>query len=376
MSCAARTWWSCSIPPPDLARFDLDVSRFIRDADDLDVQVFWREVRAGERPNPDQPSGTAPRRAELCPVPVNVFREFARKRRAFRWDVLERQWGPAPPRTILPGQIFLIPADQGGYTALTGWDAESTVPVTPVPSQTEQTFEANDDDGPSQSGWQRIGDHADEVTAEVTRLADALELPDVLGVATKTAGRWHDRGKAQAVFEDAIADGPPGRGERPEAWRGCRDLAKAPKPFWQGYSRNHFRHELATGLAMLQAGLPDLVVYLATAHHGKVRLSIRSLPNEHRPSDPTQPFARGVWEGDPLPVTDLGGGIIAPAVTLHLEAMTIGLTNRGQPSWTERMVRLRDAHGPFVLAFLEAVLRAADMRASRAHAHWGGESYA
>jgi len=36
----------------------------------------------------------------------------------------------------------------------------------------------------------------------------------------------------------------------------------------------------------------------------------------------------------------------------------------GLPSWTERVLALRDSVGPFRLAFLETLLRAADERAS------------
>ena len=43
------------------------------------------------------------------------------------------------------------------------------------------------------------------------------------------------------------------------------------------------------------------------------------------------------------------------------------LDGDGNPSWAERMMRLRDRAdlGPFRLAYLEAVLRAADRRASK-----------
>lgn len=147
---------------------------------------------------------------------------------------------------------------------------------------------------------------------------------------------------------------------------------------WKHYSRRHFRHELASALAALLAPdgqIPDerrdLIAYLVAAHHGKVRLSIRSLPNETRPdsdgSGVQRRFARGVWDSDVLPETDLGG-VTAPAVTLSLEPMELGLCEQppfaGQPSWAERMLRLRDAIGPFRVAYLEAILRAADMRAS------------
>jgi CRISPR-associated endonuclease/helicase Cas3 len=151
-------------------------------------------------------------------------------------------------------------------------------------------------------------------------------------------------------------------------------LAKAPRHFWKkSYSRKHFRHELATALAMLQAGLSPLATYLAAAHHGKVRLSIRSLPHEKHPPEPRVRFARGVWDLDALPETDLGGWVNAPAVDLSLEPMELGIGSNGQPSWAERVLRLRDDPqlGIFRMGFLEAILRAADWRASEAHRRRG-----
>jgi CRISPR-associated endonuclease/helicase Cas3 len=48
--------------------------------------------------------------------------------------------------------------------------------------------------------------------------------------------------------------------------------------------------------------------------------------------------------------------------------MELGLCEQppfeNQPSWAERMLRLRERLGPFRLAFLEALLRSADERAS------------
>ena len=80
-------------------------------------------------------------------------------------------------------------------------------------------------------------------------------------------------------------------------------------------------------------------------------------------------FARGIWDDDELPATELGGGVTAPAARLSLEPMELGLCEQppfaGRPSWAERMIGLRDALGPFRLAYLDGILRAADMRASR-----------
>ena len=69
-----------------------------------------------------------------------------------------------------------------------------------------------------------------------------------------------------------------------------------------------------------------------------------------------------------LAETDLGDSVSAPAVTLSLELMEIGLCEAppfiGQPSWADRMIRLRDTLGPFKLGFLKHSFVRADERAS------------
>jgi CRISPR-associated endonuclease/helicase Cas3 len=357
---------------PDLAGNDIDISRFIRDDQELDVQVFWRAMDKEQPPSPDDENGQAPRREELCAVPFYRFRDdFLRKGKdAYRWDALERRWAKADADAVIPGLMFLIPIDQGGYDPLTGWEPSSDRPVEPIRSEQPPLPEGNDDDLPSQNFWQSIAEHANDVVVETIEIANKLGLDNELRQAVEIAARWHDRGKAHPIFQDAINDGRPGEIERLESWRGRRDLAKAPKPYWKkSYLRKHFRHELATALAMLQANLSPLATYLAAAHHGKVRLSIRSLPDETRPVDAGMRFARGIWDGDVLPETELGSGTIASAVTLSLEPMELGIGRNGQPSWAERVLRLRDdlQLGIFRLAFLEGVLRAADWRASDAH---------
>jgi CRISPR-associated endonuclease/helicase Cas3 len=361
---------------PDLAGNDIDIARFIRDGRELDVQVFWREVAAGKVPSPDEDSGKVPRREELCSVPCYKFRDYilTQKKLAYRWDFLERQWQPATAEMVFPGQVFLIRADQGGYDVRMGWNPSSKGWVAPIPDSDRQEGEWYDGDRPSQDTWQTIADHSIEVVAEVAKIADSLGFTPEWQKIIEAAARWHDRGKAHSVFQAAIYDEEAAERIRPEAWRGRGDLAKAPKHFWKrSYSRPHFRHELATALAMLQAGISPVAAYLAAAHHGKVRLSIRSLPDERHPSEPKTRFARGVWDGDRLPETDLGGWVIAPAVELSLEPMELGTGSNSQPSWAERVLRLRDDPqlGIFRLAFLEAVLRAADWRASEAHRRKG-----
>jgi CRISPR-associated endonuclease/helicase Cas3 len=89
------------------------------------------------------------------------------------------------------------------------------------------------------------------------------------------------------------------------------------------------------------------------------------MPDEYRPSDDGTRFARGVWDGDEIPETDLGGGVTLPATFIDLSFMELGEGPNG-PSWLSRTLKLRDRPdlGPFRLSFLEALMKAADERAS------------
>ncbi len=355
---------------PDLAGNDIDVSRFIRSTEEFDVQVFWRTLRQ-KTPDP-QTDGRAPSRQELCRVPVSDFRAFAKKKgvqdSVWRWDTLDRRWVTVREQDIYPGQTFLVSTSTGGYSADIGWNPDSKS-VDELPGPTTSPEALDDDPASELPVWQSIAQHTDDVLHELEHILSALPIDNDLRTFLQTAARWHDRGKAHPVFQEAIVDGNEDP-KRPSGWNGRRDVGKAPgrrsrSTFWRPYTRPHFRHELASALAMLAANIDDLSVYLAAAHHGKVRLSIRSLPGEHSPADdPCRLFARGIWDGDSLPETDLGGGVIAPEVALSLECMQLGRSESGVPSWTERMLKLRDHYGVFRLAFLEALLRAADMRAS------------
>ncbi len=356
---------------PDLSGYDLDISPYVREGDDLTVLLFWRDW-SGHEPKDEPP----PRREELCPAPIGdvnrwieilkdaaenaIFIENPLGRGAERWTVRK------PGARLRPGQTLMLAAALGGYTTESGFDADSKTHVEPLPAPAVQDGVARGDAAPgaatgddpgSNTGGRTVvlSDHLDHVAAAARSLAAALGLPENLAEALEYAGAWHDVGKAHPEF--ALRRGQPA---------GAAFLAKGgPAPKEKG--RRYFRHELASALAFLaqheSATQADLVAYLIASHHGKVRLGLRALPGE-RASPPEARIARGVQDGDVLPRVTWTSGASAETI-LDLGLMVLG-GEGGRPSWAARMQRLLAAYGPFRLAYLEALLRMADWRASKA----------
>lgn len=406
---------------PDLTGADLDISRYIRSGDERDCTVAWVEV-PGDGPS----SVPQPPREALCPVPFLRARAWLfgdkgeRLRggvRAWVWDWIDGAWVIATRGALLPGRTVLVAAEVGGYDPTRGFDPAISGAVSPVaptvrPSPEDEADASQDGEPQSEYRYKTIATHGGEVATEATRIATALGLPARYRDALRLAGLWHDLGKAHPAFQGSIR-----APDRPE--RG--DLAKAPNGAWPrvdlyrdrttGERRPGFRHELASALALFavleahrpdhpallgpwaeilgappapRSGAPtaaereilslsdpsqfDLVAYLVASHHGKVRASLHAAPvdQEYRARDGRGPPIRGVREGDRLPPTRLdAAGPALPGLELTLEPAAMGLSPRTGRSWGERVSGLLSAEGPFVLAFLEACLRAADVRASR-----------
>jgi CRISPR-associated endonuclease/helicase Cas3 len=342
---------------------------------------------------------------------------------AYHFDHLDGEWrslGKKDAATVVPGQMFWIPADQGGYFRDTGWSPGAgalpaglllPVPDAPPRSRWRRPEGAYDSDEWSVCGWRTVAQHTDEVVRQLASLLvpeHDLPLTEALRQALTVAARWHDWGKMHPVFQSGIADEidhPEDRTSMPEDQRRkvprptsfalCDAVAKAPDEFWQRYSRvtrphtpegdqeqrrtvRRFRHELASVLGVItlrsEGRLPPdwkvltaqqqvVALYVIVAHHGKVRMSVRTMPDEApAPPEPGRLFAAGLWDGDTLPAADLGLSEAVEPVVLRLAPMRLGSPD----SWSASVLRLRDSPelGPLRLAYLEAVLRAADCRAS------------
>ena len=347
---------------PDICGQDLDVSRYIRDGDDNDAQFFWRDIANDASPTRDD---KPPQRIELCRVSIGDAAKFFEKKttRAWRWNPLEKNWETAEkPR---PGGVYLVTTASGGYNDALGWTGDPKDKPTPRPPNDGEN-ETNDGDPDTYTcSWQLIAEHTKLVIEATDALTAALVLDDRHKATLHTAALWHDVGKAHKEFQKALRDG---EHQPPDANALYAKSKNRPKPYNAAKPYRSLRHELASALAWLLKGPVDaerdLVVYLIAAHHGKVRLSIRSLPEETgNPKTPDALYARGVWQDDILPAVSLGE-FTTPEITLDLSCMKMGEGEHG-PSWLARTVALRDRLGPFRVAFLETLLRAADARASR-----------
>lgn len=349
----------------DLSGNDLDVSRYIRDGDDTDVSFFWRNLE-DKRPANDL---KAPVADELCRVSIGQARDFASssKTTVWRFDTVDGAWRKVekwnPPR---PGETLLVDSTSGGYTPELGFIGATKGKVDPVPdlsadNETSALEQLAEDPRTFVGSWMTLAEHSNDVVDAVTALADAFGLQESWRRWLMEAARWHDVGKAHQTFQKMLltpekgSDAPPA--DPDTIW--AKSDHRRGKP-----ERPYFRHELASALAYLAESAPsrdtNAVAYLIAAHHGKVRMSIRSIPAEEPPADGGL-FARGIHQGDTLPELALDENTTLSATTLDLTPMRIGPN-----SWLERCLELRDAAdlGPFRLALLESLLRIADQRAS------------
>ncbi len=352
--------------PPGLGGADIDITPWVGDREEMTVLVAWG------------PAGD-----ELCPVPLHAAHPGSTPYGI--WDQVDGRWRRCLQADIRPGAVLLADAAAGGYLADRGWSPRSNAAVPAATVRYAATQDAVDRDPASFTGcWVDLRTHLADTERELRALTEDWRFglaPDDSSAglaldqleAAALAARFHDLGKAFVHFQNRLREGVTGRPAGDGPW------AKSTGRSRRNTYRPYLRHELMTALALLHpdcrllAGFsePDLVVYLAAAHHGKVRLRVGWMPGE---SGHDPPRIMGVQDGDELPRLTLWDGAEVPALTLDTALLGLaadggaasGGAANGPRSWAARMRALyeRTEVGPFRLAFLETLVRIADWRAS------------
>jgi len=308
------------------AQGDIDISPYLRVGDMRDVSLLWRA-----EPNPAM---APPEDSELCSVPLLALRQ----RHPTVWMHRVDRWMEISSGELPVGSVAAVACSAGGYDPQLGWLPAALAEVDPIAVPAAAMEEENRRSFAFKVAVtlpQHLSDACQEATALCRALSVAPELAEVL-----IRSAWlHDIGKAHPVFQATMRANGCGEGQ----W------AKAPG-LGSRHERPGFRHEVASALAALQLGEADLVAYLLMSHHGKVRLRLDPFPWQ----DDDDPL-HGVIDGEQLPAVE---GVCA-AIALNYPPMALGR------DWSAIARRLVRTYGPFRLAWLEALIREADARASR-----------
>ena len=357
---------------PDLDGADLDIAPYVRDADDLDVQLAWATW------DPAEPDGRPPAQAKApaaewrCRVPLGGLADLVKKGvPVWRLDQVLGRWARVSARQpARPGEALVVAAEAGGYDPGSGFDPAVKRPVPDSPplvwiaDPATGTEDAYQDDSASvaQRQWVSLERHSEETRDQARALLAVLRpiLPGGIADTVVTAAYVHDVGKCHRTWQDALrALATPDRRAEIDAAPPWAKSATDGRLVFDGGVR--FRHELAS-LLLLDGPLRDLLStvesvdlarYLVLAHHGKLRVQVRE------PGDADPDVLLGLRRHETVAVPALLG---QPAGELRVDLDQFALG--GQRSWTRTALGLRDTYGPFVLAYLETVVRIADWRAS------------
>lgn len=218
-------------------------------------------------------------------------------------------------------------------------------------------FTDDDDTSARSTVMVTLDNHLADVASRTLGSATALGLPTTLAEDLALAARLHDLGKADPRFQALLNGGDALAAARAGLLAKSPRLPRSAAAAQIAHRRSGYpvgaRHELLSARlaegAIAGAHNPALVLHLIGAHHGRCR-----------------PFAPVVTDDKPLNVsTTLDGRMLSAATDTGLERLDSGVP--------ERFWSLVKQYGWWGLAYLEAIVRLADHRASETPAT-GGKS--
>ena len=368
----------------------MDIAPYVRDADDLDAAARLGDLDAGRQGRAPARRCQGPGGRVPLPGPARRGRtKLAKDRpvwRLTRW----RARGPGSPQQpqsrARPGEVLLVIAADGGYDPDTGFDPAARSPVPGQPGAATPKIDGARPDGtprirygqptpasvPAAVTGQSLDQHSERGPRPGRRAARSHARPGICRTGppqppsppptcTMPARRTRS-GRTRCA---------PGRQtrRRPRSHAGRRGPSPAATARLQFAGGVAFRHELAS-LLLLDGPLracwptspdPDLTRYLVLAHHGKLRVQVRD-PGDLAVLPPARPRRTRSSGLSRARRRDIPAVLGQPAATLTVDLDQFQLG--GDRSWTRTALGLRDRYGPFVLAYLETLVRVADWRAS------------
>ncbi|MDR1999721.1 MAG: CRISPR-associated helicase Cas3' [Frankiaceae bacterium] len=359
----------------DLSGHDLDVAPYIRDTEDLSVQLCWANWPGTappedfKRPQPDY----------RCRIPVGEVKKLvAAGKEVWHFDPMAGRWQLIDKRRVRPGEVLVLKADQGGYREETGFDPSAKEPVDVPQGEPEASDAApNEDETNADSRsflgkWVELNQHLVEAAEEAAKLVAELDLSKKEAEDVVLAARLHDIGKAHPIWQDALCRDPEeSEKAKVEARRPWAKSAKKSRRLLFGKGIPTFRHELASLLLLdgplhgllTEAHDPDLVRYLVLAHHGKLRVQLR---------DP-KPANADMFLGFRKDAqSDIPSVLEQPSTILQTPFNWLTMQQSdGAPLWPDVVAGLIERHNVFRLAYLEMLVRIADWRSSALHDEQG-----
>lgn len=199
------------------------------------------------------------------------------------------------------------------------------------------------------SGQVLLQTHLNAVGKRAAEFATRLGIPDELCKVVVDAARWHDIGKVDPRFQAMLwggdtvaaelADEPLAKSGMPpgdhEQFRRARHLSRMPRG-----ARHEAWSQVLVEMAMDERGYVgdrELLAHLVASHHGHARPLLPPV------DDPSSHELEGVIDG-----------------TL----VRVGLPKQVPVSDADRFARLNARYGRWGLAFLETIVRCADMTVS------------